>query len=435
MSNIYHIPNPGQLPFVASYLFNDNPSLSASQKQEWLRGVCKTAVECGFNLAMQSVKGSSITPLMKAMEGTGLKMILGNAQLSEDAHWQNFVNGYKTFESLGGWYLARLPKFNDLSNLKNYYNRILSADPDHLIYMQLLEGMSTDYTGNCYSYMDYLRCLQGLSYYINSGGAKIEVPASQNTLGIKPMIWSNNYNPVSYKPTGTVIYYAPFYKMLNNLRTIAQTSGHPFWTFCQCERVDTESEYRQGTPASMRLQCYSALAYGAQGLIFSSYQQSASTISTSTSNSPIDINCDKTDMWYKVQSLLAEIKGLTHIFLGGTCTSVRHTGNLGIEQPNVLSIDNFGPCQTISAGEKGVLCSLLSNSDGKNTYRYLIIVNHDIDNPQALTLRLKSQYTVVEETPLTILTPASTELCKDNGSTRVINRNLAPGGCLILRYQ
>ena len=95
--------------------------MSATQKQKWLTDVCKTAVECGFNLALQTVAASSINSLLNAMRGTGMKMILGNAQLTEEAHWQNFVNVCKTFEALGGWYLARLPKFNDLSNLKNYY--------------------------------------------------------------------------------------------------------------------------------------------------------------------------------------------------------------------------------------------------------------------------------------------------------------------------
>lgn len=140
MANTYHNQNPGQLPFVASYLFNDDSSLSASQKQEWLRGVCTTAVECGFNLAIQSVSISIIDSLLKGMEGTGLKMILGNSWLTEDANSEYFVNKYKVFESLGGWYLALLPKFSNLSNLKNYYNRIINSDPDHLIYMQLLEG-------------------------------------------------------------------------------------------------------------------------------------------------------------------------------------------------------------------------------------------------------------------------------------------------------
>lgn len=74
------------------------------------------------------------------------------------------------------------------------------------------------------------------------------------------------------------------------------------------------SLYLKGTPAIMRLMCYSALAYGAQGLIFSSYQQRADENGKQIFGSPIDSDGNRTEMWYNVRSLISEIRSYTHIF-------------------------------------------------------------------------------------------------------------------------
>lgn len=430
MENIYKTQTPGQFPFVASQLFNDDSSLTATQKQEKLAKVAQTAVDCGFNLALQSVGMSTITPLLQGLEGSGLKMIIGNGSLTEEAHCKNFVNGFKSYSSLAGWYLARLPRLSEIPTIKDFYNRILDYDPDHLIYMQLLEGLSSAYTGNCYSYLDYLRFLQGNDYFVNNNGVKELIEQEDNTAGIRPMIWSNKFDPVSYKSSGqVVIYYADFYKNLRYLRQISLESGHPFWAFCQCEKVADQGSYRQGTPASMRLMCYSALAYGAQGLVFSSYQQRPSSSSQTISNAPIDIYGKQTEMWYTVRSLIAGIKSLSHIFLGGEPTDIRHSGNLGIENFNYGTGSAFGPCDSISAGTKGVLHVLFQNKDR----RYLIIVNHDIESSQSVTLKFNKTQKVIEETPLTILTPSSTTIATNSGLT--VTRSLEPGGWAIFRYE
>lgn len=428
-NNVYKSQTPGQFPIVAQQLFNDNASLSATEKESELRKTCITAVECGFNLALQGVTSSSITPLLKGMTGTGMKMILGNAQLTEDAHWENFVTGYKTFPSLAGWYLSRLPKFNEISTIKEYYDKINNLDPDHLIYMQIIEGLSTAYTGNCYTYLDYLKYLQGDPYYIkDEQGNKVLVDRDSNKPGLQPMIWSNDYNPVSYNTAGLkTIYYASFYKTLRLMRQMSLESGHPFWAFCQCERVQNSSGYRKGTPASMRLQCYSALAYGAQGLIFSSYQQRNST---NISGSPVNMSREKTDMWYDVRSLISEIRSFTHIFLGGQPVDIRNSGNLGIEQFNYGTGDAFGPCNSITSdGSKGILYVLFKNKNRN----YLIIVNHDIDSTQNVTLEFSNLWKIVEETSLTIYTANSSTKSTNNGLT--VTRTLQPGGWLIFRYE
>lgn len=339
------------------------------------------------------------------------------------------MEGYKPFSSLAGWYLSRLPQFNQIPNLRDCYNRILANDPDHFIYMQIIEGLSSAYTGDCYSYLDYLKYLQGVDYYIKDENVnKVLVKKDDKQPGLQPMIWSNDYNPVSYNTANVkTIYYASFYNMLRNMRQISLESGHPFWAFCQCEKVLTSGGYRQGTLASMRLQCYSALAYGAQGLIFSSYQQRNST---SISESPINMLRKKTDMWYTVRSLIAEIRSFTHIFLGGQPVDIRNSGNLGIEQFNYGTGDAFGPCESISSsGSKGILYVLYKNKDRN----YLIIVNHDIDNPQDVTLEFNKLWKIIEETSLTIYTVSSSTKSTNNGLT--VTRTLEPSGWLIFRYE
>lgn len=457
MKKVCKILTPGQIPIVALQLFSDDAIHTTVQNQEKLKEIIKAAVECGFNLAMQDVSQcvsdeSQIQGILKAMELTGLKMLLGYSKLLNPQECESFVNGFKSYASLAGWYLSTIPKFSQISNVRDCYDRILENDPDHSVYIRLYQQLDSDYTSKCKSYLDYLRCLQGYSYFINNSGTRELVMQDEHTEGLKPMIWSNCFDPVSdnavrpyyYK---TVYSYAAFYKNLRYLRQISLESGNPFWAFCRCEKEKTMSLYLKGTPAIMRLMCYSALAYGAQGLIFSSYQQRADENGKQIFGSPKDSDGNRTEMWYNVQSLISEIRSYTHIFLGGQPVDIRHSGDLGIDQFNQGTGNSFGPCESISAGTKGVLHVLY-----KNKHRnYLIIVNHDIDNSQTVTLRFNNSWKIVEETPNKLsglavsATPAPSQNTLNEGisigttttysRTITVNRIIEPGGWLIYRYE
>ena len=136
-------------------------------------------------------------------------------------------------------------------------------------------------------------------------------------------------------------------------------------------------------------------------------------------------------MWYTVRSLISEIRSFTHIFLGGQPVDIRNSGELGIAEFNYGTGDAFGPCYSIASGNKskGILYVLYKNKNRN----YLIIVNHDIDSAQEVTLEFSNLWKITEETPLTIFTANQSTQSTNNGLT--VKRTLTPGGWLIFRYE
>lgn len=426
MANIYQSQTPGQFPIVALNLFNPDNSIPAAERVNNLKKVCYTAVNCGFNLALQSVSYPFIGPLLEAMQYSGLKLILNNGSYTDATAWGNLVNSFKASPSLAGWYPARLPLYSDLSKLKTCCDTIAANDRlvnsatgkeegyGHLVFMQLLEGLSKNYTGDCATYTDYLRHLR--------------------SAGVDPMIWANNFNPVVYDTNGkATVHYDSFYQNLQCLRQISFESGNPFWAYCLCNQYRQGSTVWKATEASMRLQTFAALAYGAQGLIFTSYQQQANSSSITFSESPIDLDGNRTSRWYELRELIAEIHGYTDIFLGGQAVDIRHTGtSIGIRPVNYNTSGStgaaFGPCESIVSGSHGMLLSLFGNK-GRT---YLVAVNHDVTKTQTVTFNFSKLYKVVEETPKTLFSSDKNE--QTTGGTRA-TRTLQPGGCIIFRYE
>ena len=130
-------------------------------------------------------------------------------------------------------------------------------------------------------------------------------------------------------------------------------------------------------------EAFSALAYGAQGIVYWAYAQQKSLKEDSFLSAPIDMNGKKTKAWYAVQSVNQEIKAYSEVFLNSEVIDCQHTGNLDLKNVKIYQ-GNFGPIKTIKTEEMGVLLAHLKNTGGE----YLVIVNHDVNNLQCIELEL-----------------------------------------------
>ena len=126
------------------------------------------------------------------------------------------------------------------------------------------------------------------------------------------------------------------------------------------------------TLASLRLQIYADLAYGAQGIEYWSFRGFGS---------PLDAQGKRTVVFDHLQKISNEIQQLSGVFLGAKVISVAQTG---LNIPNETKRLSELPAQIklLETIGEGAVVSLLEN--GKNTF--VVIVNRDFKNTMKLII-------------------------------------------------
>ena len=170
----------------------------------------------------------------------------------------------------------------------------------------------------------------------------------------------------------------------------------------------------------MRLEAFSALAYGAQGLVYWFYGYRQNSDTEKYIICPTDINGNKTIIWNRVQTVNKEIKKYNDIFYGCTVKDI-------IVGTNTYS--GNGPVESLISSNGDILVSNISN----NGYEYLVIVSSDAVNSKKVNLKFTKDYNksylVSEMTSNFNFRP---EVGADVLS-RIID--LEPGGYAILRWK
>lgn len=175
-----------------------------------------------------------------------------------------------------------------------------------------------------------------------------------------------------------------YYQNLEIAANVAKIYNIPFWAFCLSA---PHNNYPDPTIEYLTFEAFTALAYGAQGLSYFTYSIPPET-SVKFRSAPIDKENNKTNLWYLVQQNNYQIQSLSNVFLGAKLIDVWHTGKKIPKGTKRLEAPPY-PFKHISSEEKGVLISLLEN----NGNRYLVIVNHDILNPQKVSFSASSKIT------------------------------------------
>lgn len=112
-----------------------------------------------------------------------------------------------------------------------------------------------------------------------------------------------------------------FYGRLNLFATFSKKYDRPFWAFCDCQSYISLDRYIYRPLALeqfLRYEAFSALAYGAQGLVYWSYPISK-TVPGEQSNlvAPLNRRDAPTAVWHYVQKINREIKKYENVFFNG----------------------------------------------------------------------------------------------------------------------
>jgi hypothetical protein len=266
---------------------------------------------------------------------------------------------FKSHPAIAGYYLRDEPSAADFPQLAAWTKRIQTVDAVHPCYINLFPNYANAEQLGTATYQEHL------DRFVK------EVPV--------PWISFDHYPVVGKTVRGE------WYENLEQVRTTAKAAKKPFWAFALAVAHDP---YPIATLEHLRLQVFSNLAYGAQGIQYFTYW----TVKSPHWNfheGPINTDGKRTAVYDRVKQVNSEIKALSPVFLGAEVMQVSHTGNA---PRGTRSFESEAPIVALNTGNAGALVSHLN----KNGLRYVVIVNRELHASMPLTVKFEAGAKVSE---------------------------------------
>jgi hypothetical protein len=316
----------------------------------------------------------------------GIKQFISIPELFADP--EKVVARFKEHSALAGYYLRDEPSVADFPALATLARRIQAIDSVHPCYINLFPNYANGQQLGVASYHDYL------DRFIK------EVPV--------PFVSFDHYPVVGDSVR------SEWYENLEQVSAAAREAKKPFWAFALAV---AHNPYPIAEIEHLRLQVFSNLAYGAQGIQYFTYW----TVKSQQWNfhqAPIEVDGRRTPVYDRVKQVNSEIRALSKAFHNAEVLRVGHTGSL---PRGTRAFEPAPPIAALKTEGTGAVVSLLA----KDNQRILAIVNRDLRANLPLTIGFEPSAKI-------------SELTKD-GSTRVLTSGefkaeLAPGDIRVLMW-
>lgn len=386
----YMFPTPGEITIGASTPIPDGI--------EPTRAAYEELIDCGFNLGLTNGTLDYFKNQFKLIKGLNFKYLIQNDNLFTEKR-KEFIKAFQDEPNFAGWKFKDEPKYSDLNQLQRQYDALLKDDNTNLIYINLVGVIDKTFTGPFTKFSDYLDLIQQK---------------------FRPEIWSFDYYPILVKDGKVKIDYETFYSVLEDFKNISNKTGRPFWSYCESMAYKAKSYSRPAaTEEYLRFEAFTALAYGAQGIVYWTYgQRNSNSVETYTS-ALVNLNGKKSKAWQSAKKVNAEIKKYNEVFFNCKVKDLKHTGNKTYKGTKKLN-GEFGPFKSISGGTSGVIVSDIESAGGN----YIVIISRDVEKTQKVTLKLK------DDVSLSDLTQSNNPILS---SGKDINFTLGKGGYKIYK--
>lgn len=421
----------------------------------------QSAIDCGFNVLMYpgsdlQAKWKNYTSMaLNFCQRNGVKLIVNSPILNirqtpltkeYKKNWpKEFVEEFVNHKALGGWQLKDEPLYSAWHNVQDSeyvydnYQTICGLDNNHIVFMNLAADTKDKWIGN-QSYENYLTEFDNKFH---------------------PALWTFDLYPVHYKGKTNEIVTdtTSFYTFLNIFSNKSKETNRPFWSYCLCLAHDKgERNYPYATEGMLRFEAFSALAFGAQGLVFWRYKQEYTVAETtdlekhpsgkiffsSNEMGPLDLFGTKTPIWDNLKQVISEIKGKNDYFY--QCKCVDHIIANG--SGSTTELTGYGNLAMLKAHTKGVLITRIETPDqnSKDQYgnpiihKYMVVVNSDPLASQDFELLYQSSSSTSDNNNIVGTTPGidtglhpfkDTDDGNYDGSSEWTRHTLIPGGCYI----
>lgn len=385
-ANAYKNPTGKRFPILAWYSIRPDSAITRERYLEM--------ADCGFNISFSHFsKRAEVQKALDACRGTGVMQMVTTGDL--ESNTAEVVNQFKNDEMVAGWFLRDEPVCDGFKALREFKDRILSADDQHCLYLNLLPNYVSPKDLQAKDYRDYVRRF-----------------VEEVNLG---QISFDNYPIIEDGQRHTSVR-SEFYGNLEDAMAVSQASGQPMWAFALSTAHDP---YPVATREILRLEVFSNLAYGAQCIQYFTYwNPGRSTWNFNTA--PISLDGQRTHVWYLVRSLNKEIQALAPVFLGAKVLDVSHTGETIPQQTHRLS-SLPAPFTGLNPNDGAFIVSHMQNGE-KN---YLLIVNRDLHDAHAVQMERtgKAKQVIYEKQAL----------CFRKAPSK-ISQTLGPGDYLLFQW-
>jgi hypothetical protein len=285
----------------------------------------------------------------------GVKMVVSCPELRSEP--EKTAKRFMNHPAVVGYHLIDEPSMTAYADLGAWARRIQSVDKKHFCYVNLFPNIADSARLGTADYRQYIReCAR-------------QIPVQ---------FLSFDYYPVLKDRLAS-----SWYENLEQVSDEARKEGKPFWAFALTTNYD-EDHVTPQTLAAIRLQVYSDLAYGAQGIQYFTYW-SATSVNTASSEdqrgAPITAAGKRSVVYDRVKLMSEEIKTLSGVFLGSKLLWVRHAGKGRIPDGTVRLTSLPTAVKVLDTNGAPALISLLEKGDDN----FLVIVNKDFLNSMQLT--------------------------------------------------
>jgi len=308
--------------------------------------------EAGFDISF-SFLGSpqDVQKSLDAAHKAGMKIVISCPELKTET--EKIVKRFMDHPALAGYFLRDEPALDAFTDLGNWAKRVNAVDPKHFCYVNLFPNYATPQQLGTAEYREYVNKF-----------AK-EVPLHFLSFD-------------SYPLTSAEGVYEKWHQNLEIFSDEAKNVNKPFWGFAQSILFDNKHE--EPSLATMRVQMFTNLAYGAQGLQYFTYWTPVSP-TEDFRGGPITLEGKRSTVYDNIKSLNQEIKNLSGVFYGAKVKSLQFFGNtipIGTKRMSVLP----APIKVFATEGKTALVSLLENGGRQ----FIVIVNTDYRKKMSLTI-------------------------------------------------
>ena len=339
------ISSSEQIPILAWYGIEAKETTLARYQEMKATGITHGFTHFPDAAAMQKA--------LDIAQQAGVKMIVACPELAAEP--EKTVKRFMNHPAVAGYFLRDEPSKADFKGLGDWAKRIRAVDDKHFCYLNLLPNYATSDQLGFKTYREYVSTFDK------------EVPVQ--------LLSFDHYSVIGDSSQSIR---ENWYENLEIFAEEAAKVNKPFWAFALAVAHDP---YPIPTMAALRLQVYSNLAYGAQGIQYFTYWTPVTT-QWNFHNGPITPDGKRTEVYDKITQMSKEIKDLSGVFLGAKVRYVAHTGKeitLGTTRLENLP----AAIQTLETEGMGAVVSVLE----KGATIFLVIVNRDMVNSMKLTVK------------------------------------------------
>lgn len=308
--------------------------------------------DCGYTHSLATIwsnedpvlsyNANLLETALDCAQQTNVKVMAGCYELETDT--ENTVRRFMNHPAIVGWHLKDEPVLAEMEGLGVLARKIKAIDKKNFVYVNLRPADATPQEMGTTSYTEYI------NEYIRL------IPVD--------FVSFDKY-PCQLDKQGNLYVLDFWYDNLQVIADLSKNAGKDFWAFASGVKFEPE----QATPSieTLRLQMYTNLAYGAQGLQYFVYQNPTSPT------------------YALVKQMNEELQNFAKVFLGAKVLSVTQTGKT-IPIKTKPFTEAPKEIKEIETGDAGAVISVLEKGDRK----FFVVVSRDINNTLPVTIEVDS---------------------------------------------